>query len=292
MVLSTAEKSYIYDSLAGKNSARTDSRKNNEFRPLKAVCSFVPNCNGSSRVYNPDGIECITSVKAKVIKTKDLSELINVDVDIEGQRDNSSLCLNLSAMIQRALVNNFEFEVLRLTDKYYFQLYVDILILSVPGDLKNSSYTLYSLLSLISMGTYLALKSAKLPLLTSTTNDREIEEEPSFADDWELATDLIPADSNYQPMLIFVVGLVGSNVLVDPSLDEEEVLENGLCIGYCQGNIVAPIQSIALSTADGKAFNRKTLNKALEMVKQIGQPVVEALESILNSEVDEYGSFF
>ncbi|KAG7860318.1 hypothetical protein KL939_001804 [Ogataea angusta] len=292
MVLSTAEKSYIYDSLAGENSTRTDSRKNNEFRPLKAVCSFVPNCNGSSRVYNPDGIECITSVKAKVIRTKELSDLINVDVDVEGQRDNSTLCLSLSAMIQRALVNNFDFEVLRLTDKYYFQLYVDILVLSVPGDFKNSSYTLYSLLSLISMGTYLALKSAKLPLLTSTTNDREIEEEPSFADDWELATDLIPAESKFQPMLIFVVGLVGSNVLVDPSLDEEEVLESGLCIGYCQGNIVAPIQSVALSTADGKAFNRKLLTKALETVKQIGQPVVGALESILNTEVDEYGSFF
>ncbi|KAH3660311.1 hypothetical protein OGAPHI_006897 [Ogataea philodendri] len=292
MVLSTAEKSYIYESLSGENTLRTDSRKYNEFRPLKAACSFVPNCNGSSRVYTADGIECITSVKAKVVKTKDLANLIAVEVDIEGQRDNSALCLDLSALLQRSLVNNFDYEILRLTDKYYFQIYVDVLILSVPGDFKNSSYTLYSLLSLISMGSYLALKSCKLPLLTSTTNDREIEEEPSFADDWELATDLIPESSEFQPVLVFVVGLVGSNVIIDPSLDEEQVLENGVCIGYSQGNIVPPIQSVALSTVDGKPFDRKTLAKATGLVKEIGQPVTQALDAILSEEVDEYGSVF
>ncbi|GME77452.1 unnamed protein product [Ambrosiozyma monospora] len=223
MVLSPAERSYIYNSLTSQNVVRTDSRKPSQFRPLKASCSFLPNSNGSSRIYTVDGLECITSIKAKVIRTKKLNELINVDVEIQGQRDDSPLGQNIATMLTKSLIDRFDLKSLKLTDKYYFQLYIDIVVLSIPSNFHFSSYTLYSLLSLTSMGVYLALKSTKLPLLTSTTNDREIEEEPSFADDWELATLLIPENSRYSPTLLFVVGIVGQNVILDPSIEEEQM---------------------------------------------------------------------
>ncbi|ODV85738.1 hypothetical protein CANARDRAFT_27833 [[Candida] arabinofermentans NRRL YB-2248] len=292
MVLSPAERSYIYDSLKSPDVARTDSRKYNQFRPLKATCYFLPNSNGSSRIFKADSLECITSVKANVIKTKDLSQLINVEVDIQGQRDDSPLCQDLSTFLTKSLIDSFDVKTLQLTDKFYYQLFIDIVILSIPADFQNSSYTLYSLISLTSMGTYLALKTTRLPLLTSSTNDKEIEEEPSFSDDWESSTYLISKESNFKPTLLFIVGVVGNNVIIDPSMEEEEVLEHGFCIGFNNNKIVPPVQSVMLSTVDGKAFSQSTLFKAMDMVKEIGAPVVEALDAIADQEFDEFDSAF
>ncbi|VEU21158.1 DEKNAAC102068 [Brettanomyces naardenensis] len=292
MTLSPAERSYIYDSLVSPQVARTDSRKPTQFRPLKATCSFLPNSNGSSRIFTADGLECITSVKAKVLRTKDIGELIKVDVDIQGQRDDSDLCLTTSSILTRSLVDNLDHSTLKLTDKYYYQLFIDIVILSLPTDFQMSSYTLYSLISLTSMGCYLALKSTRLPLLISTTNDKEVEEEPTFSDDWESCTDLIPKDSEYNPTLLFVVGIVGNNVLVDPSLEEQQVLEHGICVGYSNGKIVPPLESITLSTVGGGGVNKKTIFKGIDMVRQIGGVVEKALDLIAEQEPEDFERAF
>lgn len=280
MALSPAEKAYIYDSLVSQQVARTDSRKPTQFRPLKATCSFLPNSNGSSRISTVDGLECITSVKASVLRTNNIDELIQVDVDIQGQRDDSDLCVGISSVLSRALTSNMDRSKLRLTDKYSFQLFIDVVVLSIPVDFQTSSYTLYSLISLASMGCYLALRSTKLPLLVSTTNDKEVEEEPTFSDDWESCVDLIPNDSDALPTLMFVVGIVGNNVIADPSLEEQQVAESGMCIGYNKGNIAAPVQSVSLSTVDGKGFSEKALLRSFDLVRQMGSAVTNALDTI------------
>lgn len=293
MTLSPAERSYIYDSLISPQIARTDSRKPTQFRPLKATCAFLPNSNGSSRIYTADGLECITSVKANVLRTKDTSDLIKVDVDIQGQRDDSDLCLTTSSILTKALVGTLDNSRLKLTDKYYFQIYVDIVILSLPTDFQASPYTLYSLISLTSMGSFLALKSTKLPLLVSTANDKEIEEEPTFSDDWESCVDLIPADSkDLNPTLLFVVGIVGENVIADPSLDEQQVVDSGLCIGYKGGKVVPPLETVTLSTDHGKGASKKSILKAISMVKTIGNPVVEALDKIAEERPADFEAAF
>lgn len=288
MTLSPAERSYIYDSLVAKKVGRADSRKPEQFRPLKATCSFLPNSNGSSRIFTADGLECLTSVKAKVLRTNEISDLIKVDVDIQGQRDDADLCLTISSILTQSLVANLNLDRLRLTDKYSFQLFIDIVVLSLPQNFQSSAYTLYSLLSLTSMGTYLALKSTKLPLITSTTEDEDVEEEPTFSDDWESCINLL--DESDSPVLLFVLAAARDNVIVDPSLQEQEVAEHGICIGYA-GKIVSPVQSVALTTVGGRGIDPKVISKAIKMVQTVAGPVTTALNAIA-SEAPEYDSAF
>ncbi|GME76563.1 unnamed protein product [[Candida] boidinii] len=292
MVLSPAERSYIYSSLSSSEVTRTDSRKPNQFRPLRAVCSFLPNSNGSSRIFTSDGLECITSVKAKVTKFESLVELVTVEVNISQQRDDSSLCLNLSSLLSKALLSSINLQTLKLTDTYAFQLSIDIVVLSIPQDFNSSSYTLYSLLSLASFGMFIALKSTRLPLLISNTNNKDVEEEPTFADDWESSIPLFSEDSKLNPTVLFIVSVVGNNVFIDPSLEEEQVSEHALCVGYNNGKIVAPIQSVTLSTSDGKAISVNIMKRAFELVKEIGGPVTQALTNISKEELDDFDVAF
>lgn len=294
MVLSVAESSYIYDSLVGARPTRPDARNTSQYRPLKANCGFLPNSNGSSRIYNADGIECITSVKAKVVRMSKVSDLINVDVDIFGERDNTILVQQFTTLVKESLAESFDYSVLKLTGKYYFQLYIDISILYLPEDFSYSSYTLYSVLSLISMGVYLALKSTKLPLLLSEKDDFDVEEEPTFSDDWEASTYLIPRDveTSFQPALIFIVGVAGDTVIMDPSLEEEQVLEHGICITWSNSHITTPIQSLTLSNANTKGLKPALLIKATELVETVAKEVVNALNNVSEREVDEFDGVF
>lgn len=294
MVLSVAESAFIYDSLVSSHPSRPDSRKPTQYRPLKANCGFLPNSNGSSRIYNPDGTECISSVKAKVIRSNNISDLINVEINIFGEKDNTTLCQHLTTLIKESLNDSFDFNALKLTDKYYFQLYIDISILYLPEDFRYSSYTLYSILSLISMGVYLALKSAKLPLLVSDKKDFEVEEEPTFSDDWEVSSYLIPRDSisTFQPALVFIVGIAGNTVIIDPSLEEEHVLEHGVCVTWSNSKITTPIQSLALSTSNNKAIKPNLVIKSMDLVEQVAGDVINALNTISEQEIDEFDVVF
>lgn len=294
MVLSVAESTYIYDSLIASNPTRPDARNISQYRPLKANCGFLPNSNGSSRIYNADGIECITSVKAKVVRSSKISELINVDIDIFGERDNTTLVQHLNTLVKESLSNSFDYSVLKLTGKYYFQLYVDISILYLPEDFTYSSYTLYSILSLISMSVYLALKSTKLPLLVSDKDDFDVEEEPTFSDDWEASTYLIPrgTEKSFRPALIFIVGVAADTVIIDPSLEEEQILEHGMCITWSTSKVSAPIQSLTLSSAKTKGLKPIILAKSTQLVETVAKDVVTALDNIAEQDVDEFDGVF
>ncbi|GMF08447.1 unnamed protein product [[Candida] boidinii] len=139
---------------------------------------------------------------------------------------------------------------------------------------------------------FIALKSTRLPLLISNTNNKDVEEEPTFADDWESSISLFPEDSKINPTVLFIVSVVGNNVFIDPSLEEEQVSEHALCVGYNNGKIVGPIQSVTLSTSDGKAISVNIMKKAFELVKEIGGPVTQALTNISKEELDDFDVAF
>ena len=158
--------------------------------------------------------------------------LIEVDIDIVGHRDDSNYVANLKFQLTNLLQQNFPFEVLKLTSKYTFKLYIDCIIIS------HSCYPL----SLISITNYLALKTTRLPLLISDVNDEEIAELPTFSDDWENAK-LIQdyhLNDNTRGWIIneisttnfITIGVIGKNLILDPSFEEEQVLENGLIISF------------------------------------------------------------
>lgn len=275
MLLSPAERSYVYDSLKQENPIRPDGRSPLQFRPLEATTDFLPGSYGSARIRMADGSECIVSVKSKVVLTAKEPNLIEWDVDVSGFRDDSNFVSNLKFSLTDLFIKNFPTTQLHLTAKYSYKLYLDCIIVS------HSSYPL----TLASMAAYLALKSTRLPLLVSEVDDSEVEEQPTFSDDWEKAqylAEFFKMDS-FTPPLYITVGIVGSNLFVDPSEVEEQVLENGLLIGYSQG-VIAPVKNLNLATnsnnSNFKGFDASLLITVVDKLKSHLSTISQSLDEL------------
>lgn len=243
---------------------------------------FLPGSNGSSRIRLANGSECIVSVKAKVVLTAKEPNLIEWDVDVGGFRDDSNFVSNLRFSLTDLFVKNFPTSQLRLTAKYSYKLYLDCIVIS------PSSYPL----TLATMAAYLALKSTRLPLLVSEVDDSEIEEQPTFSDDWEKAQflhEFFKIDS-FAPPLYITIGVVGTNIFVDPSEVEEQVLENGLLIGYSQ-NSISPITNMNLATnansSNFKGFNPSMLIRAVNNIKSHLPLIVQSLDELDRQEKED-----
>lgn len=289
MLLSPAERSYIYDSLLQSNPIRPDGRKSLQFRPLEATTDFLPGSNGSARIRVADGAECIVSVKSKVVLTAKEPNLIEWDVDISGFRDDSNFVSNINFSLTDLFMKNFPTNKLHLTAKYSYKLFIDCIIVS------HSSYPL----SLATMAGYLALKSTRLPLLVSEVDDSEVEEQPTFSDDWEKAQYL--ADffkmEDFLPPLFITIGVVGKNVFVDPSEVEEQVLENGLLIGYSRNGPLSPVSNMNLATNSSnpnfKGFDPTILISTIESIKPHLSSISDSLDQLDKQDKDaKYQSIF
>ncbi|EMG48340.1 RRP42 Exosome complex component RRP42 [Candida maltosa Xu316] len=288
--LSPAEKSYLYDSLTQHPIIRPDLRSIHQYRPLVAKTSFLPGSNGSARIRTEDGSECIVSVKSKVVVTSQESNLVDVDIDIIGYRDDSNYVSNLKFQIMNLLQQNFPHEVLKLTARYSYKLFIDCIIIS------HNSYPL----SLLSLTTYLALKTTRLPLLISDVNDDEVAEQPTFSDDWDNAKyleDCLDNGKKFQPPIFITIGVVGSNLILDPSFEEEQVLENGLVLSFYNDKVITPISNtnfaVNSNNSNFKGLDPKVLVKAIAVCNKYCPSIIKALESLIEQDNDDNdGSIF
>lgn len=264
MALSVTEKLYLYDSLTGSPSVRPDGRKPHQFRPIEVYTDFLPSSNGSSRIIASDGSECIVSVKGKVVDHTVEDELIHVEIDVAGQRDDSSEVESLTSLLNKVLEPRGGIDVskLRLTKRYSFKIFIDVLVLSSCSNP----------ISLISMTIYTALNCTYLPKLVSSFDDLEVEELPTFHD-----YDLTKLELS--PPVVFVAAVVGDNILMDAAASESEVSSNGLIITWSHGKVVSPIRSVALSDSGVKGFQFSILQKAIKMVEQNAPELLRALDN-------------
>lgn len=264
MGLSVTEKLYLYDSLTSNPVVRPDGRKPHQFRPIEVFTDFLPSANGSSRIIASDGSECIVSVKSKVIDHTVEDELIHVEIDIAGQRDDSPQVETLTSLLNKVLEPRGGIDVskLRLTKRYSFKVFIDVLLLS------SGSHPV----SLISMAIHSALNSTYLPKLVSSFDDLEVEELPTFHD-----YDLVRLELSAP--VVFVAAIVGDNILMDAAASESEVSNNGLIITWANGKVVSPIRTVALNEADVKGFDPKVLQKAIKMVQEYAPNVLRALNN-------------
>lgn len=291
MLLSPAEKQYLYDSLSRTPIIRPDSRSVHQYRPLEATTSFLPGSNGSARIRLLEGSECIVSVKAKVVPVElnassdiSLLNLIDVDVDIAGYRDDSNYISNLKFQLINLLHQNFPHLVLQLTTRYAFKLFIDCVIIS------HLSYPL----SLISLATYLALKTTRLPLLVSDPNDLQVAEYPTFSDDWDNARTIeeVMADKKinqvFKPPIFISIGVIGKNLIFDPSVEEEQVLENGIVVSFYNNKVITPITNgnFALNSNNSnfKGLNKSVLVKCITLCNQYCPAIIKALDALIEQE--------
>lgn len=276
-MLSPAERSFLRDSLSLSPAIRPDGRKEFQFRPLEAKVDFLPASNGSARIRMSDGSECIVSVKTKVVLIAKEPNLIECDVDVAGHRDDSNFVSNLKFTLTDLFYKNFPSEKLHLTSRYAYKLYIDCIVIS------HVSYPL----TLISFCSYLAFKSTKLPLLISEIDDAEIEEQPTFSDDWDQAQTLakVFGIENFQPPVIISLGIVGKNLVVDPSEVEEQVLDNGLLLGWYNNAVITPISNINLATGvsndNFRGFEASILLQAIELLQVNCGSLVEAFDKLV-----------
>lgn len=370
--LSPAEYSYLRTSLESDPPIRTDARSFSQYRPLQAATNFMPTCYGSARVRTADGGECIVGIKAKVTRTSSptssliteaqvdnatassestqsvpkpapLPQLIKVNVDMAGVRDDDPTLVNIGSTLQRLLQESpiLTAEKLRLTSRFSFTLYVDALVLSHQGS---------NPLTLVSLTVYLALLTTRLPRLVSSTDDSAAEEIPVFDDDWENSVPLagnvsskgttrgaedaemtdaqekqsssrrksnsIPQHSTYyrttpwKPPFVFVFAVIGDNILIDPSVEEEAVADGILTIGWQQGRVIAPLRyvetcsasAVSSSSTEGTSINALAastseknyggitpalLKKAYALALDAGNDVSEALDLVAKLDQEE-----
>lgn len=310
MPFSPAEIDYLRKSLQATPAIRPDAREPNQFRPVDAAQNFLPATNGSARIRTADGGECIVGVKAKVVKNTAVDELVAVDVDIDDTRDDSPLPKLLASVLQTLILSSIDTNRLRLTrSNYAFKLHIDALVLS------HTSFPL----NLVSLAIFLALKCTRLPLLTSSANDDEHEEVPVFSDDWEESLalcggEILAKNSNldaqtavsWTPPLVFALAVVGGNILVDPTHEEESVSDLGLIMGWCNGQVCAPLRIIDLASAGGnvspeqlsqqqsmleqgvdlnmKGTSRKLIMRAYSLLSSTAPEVVAALDGAADEE--------
>ncbi|ANB13038.1 Rrp42p [Sugiyamaella lignohabitans] len=294
MKYSPAELSYLKESLKASPPIRPDARLETQLRPIEAISNILPTANGSARIRASDGGECIVGVKAKVVPTSSTSELINVDVEISGLKENNSLASTLSSIFQSTLNSSQSLrQRLKLTSRFSFKLFIDVLVLS------NQSHPL----GLVSLTIYLALLSTKLPLLTSSTDDSKAEEVPVFHDDWDQARPLcdIPvtqsdsskkSDSHWTPPLILLMAVVGENIFIDPTNAEEQVASTGLFISWSNGSISAPLRTLDIGSTDPQGISSTVLSKAYSIVEQCGQEISDSLTAVYVQDEDASSSDF
>lgn len=287
MQLSPAERDYLYDSLCLQTPIRPDARNLYQFRPLEAKTTFLPGSNGSARLRMVDGGECIVSIKSKVVKNDNVNSLLECDIDIQGHRDDSNFVSNLKYNLTNLLTKNFPFDALRLTKKYTFKLFIDCIVIS------HTSYPL----TIISLATYLALKTTRLPLLVSEIDDEEVEEQPTFSDDWEDSRLLHEiTGQTFQPPIMITIGVIGKNLLFDPSLEEEQVLENGLIISFYNNKAITPISNMNLALNANKdnykGIDQLLIISAINMVNKYCSAVIHALDTLIEQDDDIDGTIF
>lgn len=262
MTLSIAEKSYLYDSLASQPSIRPDGRQQYQFRPIEVFTDFLPSSNGSSRIIASDGSECVVSIKSKVVDHTINDDLLQIEIDIAGERDDSLITESCTSLFNKVL-KNIDIKQLQLTRKYSFKIFIDVLVLS------SNSYPV----SLISFGLYSALNSTSLPKLISTFDDLEVEELPMFHD-----YDLVKLEIS--PPLVFVLAIVNNNIFIDPAANESEVANNGLIISWSNGKIIAPIRTIALNDSNTNGFNPLLIQEGIKLIEKHASAISTALENL------------
>ncbi|KAF3989771.1 hypothetical protein FT663_01919 [Candidozyma haemuli var. vulneris] len=289
MMLSPAERAYLFDSLALTPPIRPDGRKAFQFRPLEAKTAFLPSSNGSARIRMVDGSECIVSVKSKVVLISKEPNLIECDIDVSGFRDDSNFVSNLKFNMTNLFEKNFPTKNLHLTSKYSYKLFIDCIVVS------HQCYPL----TLISLTSYLALSSTRLPLLVSETDDAEIEEQPTFSDDWEnsqFLSDVFKFEK-FQPPLFLTFGVAGKNVIMEPSVQEEQVLESGIILGWYDNKVISPISNINLATNSNnsnlKGIQPSILLQAVGLAKKYSAEIVSALDAVVEQDLqDQDGTMF
>lgn len=231
---------------------RMDGRGLNDYREIKVLPNMLEKAEGSSEVYIGKsrvlaGIKVglgtpfeDTPNKGVLMVNAEYTPIAHPTFEPGPPKENS---IELARIIDRGLrsAEILELEKLCLIPgKLVYMIYIDIFVLNYDGNLIDCS----------GIAAISALKNMKLPVYT-------------IKDGEAIKSDKTKTLKLMREPLPITIAKIGNHMLVDPSEDEEDVLDGRLTITFDEKNIVCTIQK-----AGSVGYTFEELQKAINIAKE------------------------
>ena len=247
---------------------RVDGRKFDEFRPIEIIPNIIANAEGSAQVRLGD-TEVIVGVKINLGKpfqdspnegilicNSEFTPLASPDFETGPPGEDS---VELSRVVDRGVRESHMVDVEKLAimpgEKVY-AMFIDMHMINHQGNLLDAS----------SLAAVTALHTAKIPKLDE-------KKESILRGDYAG-----PLPVQHMPINI-TVGKVGSTLLVDPTLEEEKVLDAKLSIAIREDNTICALQKMGSKELEVSDLD-KMIEIAMKKSAELREKVKEAIKGV------------
>ncbi len=247
---------------------RLDGRSLNEYRPLSIELGYIPKAEGSALVRLGNTVVLVgikTGIGSPFPDTPDEGILL-VNAEFlplaspsfePGPPDENAT--ELARVVDRSLREIRAVDLSKLAiipGKKVWEIWVDIYVLDHDGNLLDASM----------LAAMAALSSAKMP--EAVVEDEEVKLNR------EKLKDPVPVKHR---VVIVTVGKVDGHLIVDPTLEEESLLDARLAIAVSDDGRIVGMQKMGMGTFTADEV-RQAIEMAMESSKMLHQELGKALK--------------
>ena len=247
---------------------RLDGRGLNEYRPLSIELGYIPKAEGSALVRLGNTVVLVgikTGVGSPFPDTPDEGILL-VNAEFlplaspsfePGPPDENAT--ELARVVDRSLREIRAVDLSKLAiipGKKVWELWVDIYVLDHDGNLLDASM----------LAAMAALSSAKMPEIAVEDDEVKLNREK--------LKNPVPVNRR---VVIVTVGKIGEYLLVDPTLEEESLLDARLAIAVSDDGRIVGMQKMGMGTFTAEEV-RKALSMAMESSKTLHENLTKTLK--------------
>ncbi len=250
---------------------RLDGRSLNEYRPLSIELGYIPKAEGSALVRLGNTVVLVgikTGIGSPFPDTPDEGILL-VNAEFlplaspsfePGPPDENAT--ELARVVDRSLREIRAVDLSKLAiipGKKVWEIWVDIYVLDHDGNLLDASM----------LAAMAALSSAKMP--EAVVEDEEVKLNR------EKLKDPVPVKHR---VVIVTVGKVDGHLIVDPTLEEESLLDARLAIAVSDDGRIVGMQKMGMGT-----FTADEVRQAIEMAMESSKMLHQELDKALKGKV-------
>lgn len=281
MLLSVAEKRFIYEGLLQSPPARPDLRNAIQYREINVSTDVLKSSNGSAWINMKDGSECVSSCSVAIKKSEEAHFNVECEVSIFGLKEENELAQKLKLYLELMYQKNTNRDMFKINNKHCYTIKVECVVLKYTNNP----------ISIISFANYIALKRTRVPGFCDSVNFGDANNVPLISSDYFESRLLneISETLSFDPPIMLVVGIIGNNIIFDPSADEEQVLENSMIVTYYEGEISAPIMSVNYFfntvNTEIKEIPSSAVCKCIATCEKHGNEIVSKLNALLEDDL-------
>lgn len=251
---------------------RVDGRRYSDFRKIEVVLNPVAKANGSAQVKIGDTM-VITGAKAEISSPfpdtpnegvlQVHAEFVPLASPIFEAGPPDENAIEVARVVDRGLRESRFVkldELVIIPGRRVWSIYVDIYLLDHGGNIIDASM----------LSSTLAIYTCKLPKF-NVSGDEIIVERDSLDK---------PLPLN-DPVVSVTIGVIEEYLLVDPSMDEEAVIDGKLTFIFDKKGNVAGLQKMG-----ARGIKMKTLEQAMELAMKKSQELLGLIEKVISSSGD------